>query len=146
MSFVLFKIRHESGKKRYFSSFCDKWLSTDKYKDWIVKGEDELSCKCKVCNVSFTVKHNGVKAVNKHLSSDKHKDNFKIQSILKFMPPKYSTEHDKVTATELKTRDYWNLQGARINTNFTASLYLKLKKHNKSPGLPSVQSANRSPD
>ena len=91
--------------KRYFCSFRDEWLSNDKYKDWIVKGEDELSCKCKVCNVSFTVKHDGVKAVNKHLSSDKHKENFKIQrgntSILKFMPPKHSTEHDKVTATEM---------------------------------------------
>ena len=38
--------------KIYFSSFCDEWLSNDKYKDWIVKGEDELSYKCKVCNVS----------------------------------------------------------------------------------------------
>jgi hypothetical protein len=40
----------------------------------------------------------GVKAVNKHLSSDKHKENFKIQSrnksILKFMSTKYSTEHE----------------------------------------------------
>ena len=91
--------------KIYFSSFRDDWLSNDKYKDWIVKGEDELSCKCKVCNVSFTVKHDGVKAVKKHLSSDKHKENFKIQSmntsILKFMPPKFSTEYDKVKATEL---------------------------------------------
>ena len=47
----------------------------------------------------------GVKAVNKHLSSDKHKENFKIQnrktSFFKFMPLKYSTVHDKVTATEL---------------------------------------------
>ena len=98
-------------------------MSNDKYKDCIVKGEDKLSCKCQVCNLSFTVKHEGVKAVNKHLSSDKHKENFKIQSrntsILKFMLPKYSTEHDKVTAT-----DYWNLQGARINTNFRVSLYL----------------------
>ena len=85
--------------KIYFSSFRDEWLS-NKYKDWIIKGEDELSCKCKVCNISFTVKHEGCK----HLSSDKHKENFKIQSrntsVFKFMPPKYSTEHDKVTATE----------------------------------------------
>jgi hypothetical protein len=50
------------------------------YKDWLVKGKDELSRKCKVCNVLFTVMHDGVKAVNRHLSSDKHKENFKIQS------------------------------------------------------------------
>ena len=117
--------------KRYFSSFHDEWLNNDKYKEWIVKGEDELSCMCKVCNVSFMVMYDGIKAVNKHLSSGKHKENFKTQtrntSILKFMPPKYSIEHDKVTVT-----DYWNLQGARINTNFRVSIlniaYLKLKK------------------
>ena len=51
-------------------------------------------------------------AVNKHLSSDKHKENFEVgMSILKFRPPKYSTEQN-------------NLQRARINTNSTASLYL----------------------
>ena len=66
--------------ERYFSSFRDEWLSSGKHKDWTVKGEDELSCKCKVCNVSFTVKHDDVNAVNKHLSSDKHKEHLKIQS------------------------------------------------------------------
>ena len=104
--------------KIYFSSFCDEWLSNDKYKDWIVKGEDELSCKCKVCNVSFTVKHDGIKAVNKHLSSDKTQRKFQNRntSILK-LSPKYETEHDKVTAN-----NYWNMQGARINTNFRVSI------------------------
>ena len=36
--------------KRYFSSFCHEWLSNAKYKDWIVKGDGELSCKCQVSN------------------------------------------------------------------------------------------------
>jgi hypothetical protein len=52
--------------KRYFSSFRDEWLNNDMYKDWIVKGDVKLSCKCEVCNVSFMIKHDGVKAVNKH--------------------------------------------------------------------------------
>ena len=67
MRFVLFKFNMNPAK-RYFCSFRNEWLSNDKYKDWIVKGEDELSCKCKVCNVSFTIKHDGVKAVNKLLN------------------------------------------------------------------------------
>ena len=36
-----------NSAKIYFSSFCDKWLSNDKYKHWIVKGEDKLSCNVK---------------------------------------------------------------------------------------------------
>ena len=49
-----------------------------------------------------------------------------------------------------KTRDYWNLQGAQINTNFWGKSILNIAciklrtNHNKSPSLPAAQSSNSS--
>lgn len=93
-------------KRRYLSSFREEWLQEENYKEWLQKVDtDECMCKCRICNISFTVKYDGVKAVNKHLQSERHKANIttqkKNQSLLKFLPKQFSAEDDKVTATEL---------------------------------------------
>lgn len=93
-------------KRRYLSSFREEWLLDENYKEWLQKVDsDECMCKCRICSVSFTVKYDGVKAVNKHLQSERHKANIitqkKNQSLLKFLPKQFSAEDDKITATEL---------------------------------------------
>jgi len=60
-----------SKKKKYFSKFADEWLRKEAYKDWLGK-IDIYTAKCKLCNVQFTVKHDGDRAVKTHLNSDCH--------------------------------------------------------------------------
>ena len=93
-------------KRRYQSSFREEWLQDENYKEWLQKVDsDECMCKCRICSISFTVKYDGVKAVNKHLQSERHKTNIitqkQNQSLLKFLPKQFSAEDDKITAAEL---------------------------------------------
>lgn len=65
-------------KKSYYCSFQDAWLQDPSYKTWLKK-IDNFSGACSKCNnVTFTIKHDGEKAVRKHLLSDHHKKTMKI--------------------------------------------------------------------
>lgn len=63
-------------KKKYFCTFLDKWLKMEEYKDWLQKVETHTA-NCRICNVKFTVKHDGEKALSTHLESLAHKKNAK---------------------------------------------------------------------
>lgn len=67
-------------KRKYYSKFDDKWLQNEQFKNWLKK-QDRETASCQTCNVKFTVKHDGIKAVNTHLNSETHKSSAKkIQS------------------------------------------------------------------
>lgn len=60
-------------KVKRFCTFNDDWLKDENFKSWLMKDSDEYT-KCKICQVHFTIKHDGVSAVKQYLNSIKHKD------------------------------------------------------------------------
>ncbi len=60
-------------KVKRLCNFNDNWLTNEKYKEFLEK-IDENTANCKLCNVSFTVKYDGVYSINSHSKSDKHKN------------------------------------------------------------------------
>lgn len=61
--------------KKYETQFKESWLINEKYKKWLVK-IDGKKAKCSFCNVNFTVKWDGEKALTTHLNSETHKKNY----------------------------------------------------------------------
>lgn len=78
-------------KKSYFVHFQDNWMNIEIYKKWLIK-LDDFTAQCSKCNVKFTVKHDGEKAVKKHYNSENHKktsNTIATNSLLtEFMPSK----------------------------------------------------------
>ena len=57
--------------KDYYIAFQDEWLTQQQYNSWLRKA-DNFTARCELCLVSFTVKHDGEKAVKTHAYSRKH--------------------------------------------------------------------------
>lgn len=78
-------------KKKYESNFQQSWLEDEKYRQWVRKVDDK-NAKCVICNVNFTVKWDGEKALSTHLHSEVHKRkerNLGTNSLITaFMPKK----------------------------------------------------------
>jgi len=62
-----------SLKKRVkrFCTFNDNWLKN--FKSWLMKCSNEYA-KCKICQIRFIVKYDGISAIKQHLNSLKHKN------------------------------------------------------------------------
>lgn len=63
--------KSQSKTKKYESNYQQSWLENEKYKKWVRK-VDEKHAKCIICNVKFTVKWDGEKALSTHLNSETH--------------------------------------------------------------------------
>lgn len=91
-------------KIKYYSTFQDNWTHFDPYKNWIMK-VDSYTVKCRICNIQFTIKHDGEKALKSHLRSKKHKkwalSQSKSQLLTSLMPKKFSSEENWVTVMEV---------------------------------------------
>jgi len=71
-------IKNESAiaKKKRVKCFCtfnDNWLKDDNFKSWLMKDSNEYT-KCKICQIRFIVKYDGISAIKQHLNSLKHKN------------------------------------------------------------------------
>ncbi|KAJ8046684.1 Zinc finger BED domain-containing protein 5 [Holothuria leucospilota] len=69
------KRKEDADKKWYVQRFNKKWLAHPVFKRWLVEVENEggpSSAKCKVCNCFF--RNPNKSALNKHVSTVKHKD------------------------------------------------------------------------
>lgn len=88
--------------------FNKEWL-TSKYPDyqaWLAAVSDDVNmARCKVCNTSFSVKFDGIKAVKKHGDSLKHKGSIRSTNMSRvltnFFPKKDSKDEDKIIAAEI---------------------------------------------
>ena len=59
-------------EKTYFQ---DDWLMDNNFKNWIFKKEnDAFSASCKICNKTISIADQGVKALESHEKSMKHKN------------------------------------------------------------------------
>lgn len=59
-------------KVKRFCSFNDNWIKDENFKSWLMKYSEEYA-KCKMCQIRFTIKHDGISAIKQHLNSLKHK-------------------------------------------------------------------------
>ena len=63
-----------TSKIKYKTSFQDDWLMDNNFKSWISKiKNDAFSAKCKICNKTISIAGQGVKALESHGKSMKHK-------------------------------------------------------------------------
>lgn len=53
--------------------FSDAWLEKDEYREWLKRDADKYQAYCKVCYKTFKLGTMGVKALDSHMSSEKHK-------------------------------------------------------------------------
>jgi len=68
--------QNESSPKKRVKRFCtfnDNWLKDDNFKLWLMKDSNEYA-KCKICQIRFIVKYDGISAIKQHLNSLKHKN------------------------------------------------------------------------
>jgi hypothetical protein len=98
---------YQSSPKKKFKQKCifqDKWLTEDRYKQWLRKS-GVSSALCLFCNSNFTVKHEGIKSINDHLLTQKHKTSIKAKestnSVKTFFITKNTEEENKVILCEL---------------------------------------------
>jgi hypothetical protein len=99
-------------KVKRLCNFNDNWLTNEKYKEFLEK-IDENTAHCKLCNVSFTVKYDGVYSINSHSKSDKHKNTLigkrLTNPINNFFVTKETSEEKRVIASEV-AMIYHNVQ------------------------------------
>ena len=63
-----------TSKIEYKTSFQDDWLMDNNFKSWISEIEnDAFSARCKLCNKTISIAGQGVKALESHEGSMKHK-------------------------------------------------------------------------
>jgi hypothetical protein len=90
-------------KKLFFSRFQDNWLEKTEFKDWLIK-RDEFTDNCRYCYNDFTIKYEGISAVNAHKDSKIHKtksSSFKMsQSMSRFMSKINTKDAEEVTVSE----------------------------------------------
>lgn len=86
--------------KHYFTKFQDNWFKKPEYKNWLVK-QNNFIAKCKLCGVTFVIKHDGEISLKKHESSKNHRKLVSAQnqsmSVVNFMTTK-STNFKNVIA------------------------------------------------
>jgi hypothetical protein len=84
--------------------FQDIWLKDMRFKQWLRK-TGVNSAHCSYCNSTFTVKHEGIKAVTDHNSTTKHKTSVKahetLNSVKTFFLTKNTIRENKVILCEL---------------------------------------------
>ena len=63
-----------SSKIKYKTSFQDDWLANNEFSTWLQKVEGNVYCaKCRVCSKTISVFGQGVKALESHAKSAKHR-------------------------------------------------------------------------
>ena len=84
-SFVLFVLEIEMSKKKYFTTFSDRWLSDSRFSDWLRKVEgNESSAKCSYCCKIFDISNMGESGLTSHMKGKKHKECAPSSSTLDF--------------------------------------------------------------
>ena len=59
---------------KYKCKFQENWLSDVRFEGWLQEVDSNINeAFCKVCHKSFSVAGQGVKQVESHMSSEKHK-------------------------------------------------------------------------
>ena len=93
--------------------FNQKWLVDPIFKDWIYCPQNENQAGCTVCKTTFSIKHDGRAAVNKHNDGKDHARLLlaaKSSNLLtKYYPTVDTTEEKKVIAVEL-AKTYHNVR------------------------------------
>lgn len=89
-------------KVKRFCCFNDNWLKDENFKSWLMKCSEEYG-KCKICQVQFTVKYDGISAIKQHLNSQKHKnmDNQQKQNQLLHNFLESTPENESLSLCEL---------------------------------------------
>lgn len=91
-------------KKKRFGIFNDNWLKDENSKSWLMKYDNEYA-KCRICQIQFTIKHDGVGAIKQHINSQKHKNmnNEQKQNQLfhNFFESKNTPENESLALCEL---------------------------------------------
>jgi hypothetical protein len=110
--------------------FNKNWLNDDKFKNWLSSvSYDNTSAMCKLCNCKFTIKYQGLSAIESHINSNKHKESVKAktkaQSLVDFFPKKSLSEDLSVVAYEV-TSVYHNV--IHHNSYLSLDCHLKLIK------------------
>ena len=62
-----------SSKKSHFK---DDWLKLDEFTTWLMRGNDNLSARCRICKKSIDISGMGVSALKSHAKGKKHVQNF----------------------------------------------------------------------
>lgn len=57
---------NEMKKRNRNCVFNDEWLKDQIFSDWIAKHNDPNKARCILCQIVFSVKYDGVKAVKTH--------------------------------------------------------------------------------
>jgi hypothetical protein len=89
---------------------------------WIVKcpSEENSSARCKLCNINFTVSYDGIEAVTKHASTQKHRECARTvsssQRLTTFFTTNGSQQSEYVTVAELAH----NYHGVKHQISFLA--------------------------
>lgn len=93
--------------------FQDVWLKNPKYVSWLGRANDASEARCILCKVQFSIKYDGVKAVNVHSDGVKHKRYVQAQkqtnTIASFFVEKKSADAEKLIIAEI-TKTYHNVQ------------------------------------
>lgn len=91
-------------KRKYSAVYQSSWEKNSLYNGWLVK-VDDFTAKCSICYITFTVKHDGEKALKTHLNSKKHISN--VSSLKKnilltaFVPKKNIAEENSISIIEV---------------------------------------------
>ena len=73
------------SKKKYFTTFSDRWLSDSRFSDWLRKVEgNESSAKCSYCCKIFDISNMGESGLTSHMKGKKHKERAPSSSTLDF--------------------------------------------------------------
>jgi hypothetical protein len=71
---------------------ADLWLEEICFKEWPRKEKAEMA-KCVLCNMTFTVKHDGIHAIRQRYNSVRHtncgKEKMQSQTMLNFVQNKH---------------------------------------------------------
>jgi len=117
------------NKRTYYSAFQDEWLYQPQYSSWLTRA-DSFTAKCRLCLVSFTVKHDGEKAVRTHSCSKRHQTACcaaRTNSLMTaFLPKKDSTSELNVAAIEVASV-YHNVVHCHSYSSFDCSMKLNKK-------------------
>jgi hypothetical protein len=91
-------------KKKRLTKFQDNWLENEEYKQWLTK-KDDFTGYCTYCLKEFTVKYEGIKAVNIHKNSGSHKtktNSIKMsQTLQSFISKKSVKDIEEVAISEV---------------------------------------------
>ena len=74
------------------SYYQERWLSDERFKDWLVPAQAKREARCKGCKKSFTLSNMGVQALKSYVEGKKHKQVCAVVAVfLKTKPVTKST-------------------------------------------------------